>query len=498
MKLDYCINRKIPKLSWCAVLHKGSDMAEIECGVGVEQKEDWFVEGGWCGSFTKGEFEKNIFFLGTGGKCQSDGILFATPNHSLERLHMIEREDRIYVSNSMAFVLAKSNSNFDINYTGYEKVFHSILNGIDKYQKKVPLKETDRKCYVLYYCNVKIDRNFKKTISRKQEHSPFDSYEEYIQSLNQDMVKLYGNLKDVGRRQKYGITTTISRGYDSAACAAVARNLGCNTAVTFDRPEKYAEDEGSKIAEALGYKNVLKKDAEEYLRRSDFTEAEYIAGGELGTGIVFSSFDKEFENKLVFIGEGGDRFWDRNAVDVNAVLRFKDEYYSGSTLLEPRLRIGYIYCPLPFYCAVCWPSLYKISRSAEMKRWTLNNTYDRPIPRRILEEAGVDRDLFGIEKIGAGFNYRYDTLRRLQKRMSPDSYKDFKEFYKKSRKMNARRFWKIGIYFINVLPDYAAYMARKIGCEYKAKFKYIENPLAPSYLFQWSMEKLRSRYMDME
>jgi len=34
----------------------------------------------------------------------------------------------------------------------------------------------------------------------------------------------------------------------------------------------------------------------------------------------------------------------------------------------------------------------------EMAPWRLNSAYDRPIPRRILEEASVPRELFGMRK----------------------------------------------------------------------------------------------------
>ena len=37
----------------------------------------------------------------------------------------------------------------------------------------------------------------------------------------------------------------------------------------------------------------------------------------------------------------------------------------------------------------------RISRSPEMGPWVVGHSYDKPIPRRILEEAGVPRGMFG-------------------------------------------------------------------------------------------------------
>jgi len=45
--------------------------------------------------------------------------------------------------------------------------------------------------------------------------------------------------------------------------------------------------------------------------------------------------------------------------------------------------------------------IVRITESSEMDSWRLGNTYDRPIPRRIAEEAGVPRHLFGQDKMAS-------------------------------------------------------------------------------------------------
>jgi hypothetical protein len=61
--------------------------------------------------------------------------------------------------------------------------------------------------------------------------------------------------------------------------------------------------------------------------------------------------------------------------------------------------------------------------------WRLNNSYDRPIPRRIAEEAGVPRHLFGQKKgfianlyfwpINPGLRKRFFGHMRKVKNISP-------------------------------------------------------------------------------
>lgn len=497
MKLKYSINKNIPKLAWYAEICKGQDTVIVECGDNIEYNEEWFVEGAWCGDFREGAFTNDIFFLGTGAILRGDTICFATPGHTLERIYIIKSNGKLALSNSLSFVLERMQASLDFDYLEYEKAFHSILNGLDVYQKKIPLSDKEKELWALYYCNIEVDSKLNVKLSNKRKTPMFASFTEYYQSLLNDLQKLKENIQAEERKIKYGIVTTISSGYDSAACAVVAKKMGCDIAVTFTGSEKYVSDDGSDIARKLGYSVVVKKNAEAYKTSNKLVEAEYIAGGELGTGIVFSAFDEEFKNNLVLIGEGGDHIWDRNAHDVNDVVRFSDELYSGTTLIEPRLRLGYIYLPLPMYCATSWSSIYAISNSSEMKKWSLQNNYDRPIPRRIVEEAGIKRKDFGVGKKGAGFNYRYDTMNRLKKRMSENSFETFKEYYKENSCFTLRRLVKVIKYFLHTIPDYGHFFLRKCGIKLRKAIQhknYQENPMAPAYLFLWSIEEIKKRY----
>ena len=54
--------------------------------------------------------------------------------------------------------------------------------------------------------------------------------------------------------------------------------------------------------------------------------------------------------------------------------------------------------PIPFIGALRKPEIIAISRSAEMVSYSVGGIYDRPLARRLLEEAGVPRHLFGQRK----------------------------------------------------------------------------------------------------
>ena len=115
--------------------------------------------------------------------------------------------------------------------------------------------------------------------------------------------------------------------------------------------------------------------------------------------------------------------------------------------------------PLPMIVLDRWSEVNKISNSEEMSGWSVGGNYDRPIPRRILEEKGVSRVSFGNKKQGAGTSYHFDTYSRLKNKMSPASYQSL-QLFKNHCKRNALKRWLYSIsYYCNEWPTYANYMA---------------------------------------
>jgi hypothetical protein len=100
---------------------------------------------------------------------------------------------------------------------------------------------------------------------------------------------------------------------------------------------------------------------------------------------------------------------------------------AGASLTEFRLRVGFVHLPVPLLTYGAQPSLHRISNSQAMRPWRVRNPhYDRPIPRRLVEEAGIPRELFGRRKraVTQPF-YHNEPLRQI---MSQRSYRDFLDF----------------------------------------------------------------------
>ncbi len=502
MKLIFHQYDDLPKLSWCAVLKRGSGFVKVHHGSGVETTSLFFAEGAWDGCFAQGELDESIFLAGSGGRLIFDAehdthsIIFATPSHILERLFSMRTEDVFYISNSLPFILTITGSALDLNYLDYERDFNSILRGLSSYIRVIPLKD-GKMIRVHYYSNIKVDGHLNITEMEKWAIPKFESYEDYYSRLLVTLEKLVANSQSRYRKEKYGMVTTISKGYDAPACAAIARELGCEKCVSFNRPDKYASDCGTDIARILGYIDIITGDAEEYLTNQCLAEAEFVSSGELGSGIIFSTFEKEFAGNIVFLGERGDKIWDKKWPNPNKEFRFDNEVFTGTSWSENRLRVGYILLPVPLFGAYQWPSISKISKSREMSEFSVGGEYDRPIPRKILASKGVPGDMFALQKMGAGFNYRWDNMHRIKKRMAPKSYTSFRNFIKQNKRSPVDVLAPYIRFLWSSKEQYLSYFLGKIGITYKAKATDAEalvNPGAPSYLFPWAVQEMMKRY----
>ena len=490
------VDTQLPRLAWVASVTNNQELSvEVIHGENVEVGENFFIEGAWESEYKNMNFENAIFLMGSGGKQLNNKIIFSTPSHTHERLYSIERIDQFLISNSLPLLLNESNNELKNDYLHYEKDFDSILKGISNYKETIPLSNENLRVH--YYRNILLSKNLKITILEKNTIEAFKDYNDYYNRILNIFKGIVNNSRDDRRKLQYGLVTTISQGYDAAACAALARKVGCNTALTFDAPKKYAEDDGTEIAKKLGYLNIVKKDANEYLKNKKFKETEFLASAELGNGIVFSAFEDEFKNNLVVIGERGDQIWDKNKKTPNNNLIFK-EANVNSSLGEHRLNTSYIFLPISLFGITEWVSVHKLSNSNEMDKYSIGGNYDRPIPRRIVEESGVPREMFGQAKKGAGFNYKYDNKSRIKKRMSEKSFNDFINYYNKNK---GNRILVLGknIKFIwNLRNIYLSHFLKKLGISYKRKsvVKDLYNPGASSFLFKWSINKLQNKYKE--
>jgi hypothetical protein len=196
---------------------------------------------------------------------------------------------------------------------------------------------------------------------------------------------------------RYGLITTVSSGYDSPACAALAREIGCDEALTFRAATTGEDDSGAPIARRLGMR------VREFSREESYANARAIVEFLACTDgdAHFAACDEVLAGKLCLTGYSGDAIWGKQfkppwGYTTNVPLVRAEA--GGAGLQEFHLRVGFIHVPIGMIALSRDRSIWQITHSADMAPWTLGTAYDRPIPRRLAEEAGIPRELFGLSK----------------------------------------------------------------------------------------------------
>ena len=145
-----------------------------------------------------------------------------------------------------------------------------------------------------------------------------------------------------------------------------------------------------RIAEAMGLRAW-------YLDRPRprITEDElyFLAASTPPLSLVFHAMARHIENlsgaAIVFTGFQGDYVWDARPEPKYLNEEMTGNDTAGLGLTEIRLKSGIINLAVPFMYARRIADLATISAGPTMAPWRVGGDYDRPIPRRLAESAGV-------------------------------------------------------------------------------------------------------------
>jgi hypothetical protein len=493
----------LPRLAWVAHFKNDNQSTTVEHGPWVETHPRFFFEGAWNGEFAAGDAPKATVCLGSGGTLTQEGVIFATPSHMLERLHLIRSRDGVWISNSLPFILAKTEDSVDPAYKYYHFDLMTNMRGMKRYKREITTKNGNT-VRLYFHCNVLVKPNLEIIESPKPQFSGFTSFQDYVGFLSTTISDVHKNSTARERLITYEPLATISSGYDSPACAVLAKKIGCKEAVTFSEARPgYAslDDSGREIAQLLGL-HVTEFDRQEYLRMSSFPEAEFLAYGAGGEEVVFAPLERVLPGKLFFTGYLGDAVWNKNPPRTNQELLML--YPGGSSFGEFRLRVGFIHFPLPTVGYIHHPSVHAISNLPEMQPWSIGNlAYDRPIPRRLIEEQGVPRHLFGQDK--KAITQPLWNTERLDEAMSSASFRDFSEFARsipmfqssldRHRFTIMRSFYELNLRVLWRLQSLARRFRMTEPSRTLISERYSQSLGLTALTFHWGLNKTLKRYM---
>lgn len=385
-----------PALAWIARLTPGSREVLVFHGPRVETRDDWFGEIVWAGKFDQADFDQTDVVFGSGARIRHDQLVLVPAGSTVDRLQSINHRGHFFVSNSLACLLAQVGGNPEVTDRNHFERLGTIRRGIDDYERFISTSAGPAR--LTYFHN--LHWNGEQLIEKEKPDTAaggFADFDSYRRHLVQSLRALGENAQDQRRRFPMRLLGTVSAGYDSAACAVLAREAaGLADAITLARPD--GTDAGQLIAARLGL-SLTQFEREAWCNPAhsgEPPEAPFIAGDAKGEDVFLRSAQSALAGCLLLTGHHGGGMWQRYSRNCSPKLARGDR--SGLALTEWRLSAGFVHCPVPYIGACHHPDIQRIGQSEQMSAWRTGNGYDRPIPRRIIEEAGVPRESFGWTK----------------------------------------------------------------------------------------------------
>jgi hypothetical protein len=387
-RFAYEVSATLPPLAWLA--HAAAGIVGVRCGRSVRRGITGFVEGTWVGPPDVGTLAHSTTVFGSGVVADGDDVLIVPPSHPCERLYTtrVPTGGGTLVSNSLVALLVAAGAELRPDAL-YPPIFATVADGVTRAMPAI--HTTGAPLTGVAYHNYRLRPDGTLTVEERPRERPFASFDDYRARLTAALASAVTNSPG------YEMVVSISSGYDSTAVAAVAAQVGCRRAVTFRegkpvRGSRSAADSGEAAARALGMA-VQTFDRLEYLHRDDLPEAEFLATGMSGEDVVMIAMQDALRGTLLLTG---CEAFPLKGYPVHHGLYRAD--LSGCSLTELRLRTDFVHVPALFFGASEDRSLMTIAGSAEMRPWSVRQRYDKPIQRRLAEEAGVPRGSFATLK----------------------------------------------------------------------------------------------------
>lgn len=391
MKFSTKLLSNLPPLAWLAICNNVKRDITVFHGERVEIGDDYCVAAVWDGDFKKADFDKTDIIAGTGIRLRNETAVFVTPGNPLDRIAYYTTGYGFLVSNSLPAIFSFADLT-PIKGYDYQRDFETIAEGLRKYKRTIP---TSKNPVCLTYFNNLLYDGSKFTEIDKPDCAPhFYSFNDYREYLFNTSDRVAANACDPNRKIIIEVTSTCSSGYDSALATVLAKRMGSKKVLSIGKARSLFSipDSGEKVAEALGLPCEVKASI---LNDYKNEEAIWVSMGD-ALDLHLTVFDFPKPLSLILTGFHGDTLWERTPIDITEFLSTHSP--SGSSFSEWGLQEGVIQMSIGYWALRRGKDIQNISILDEMKPWTLFNNYDRPTPRRIIEEAGVARGDFAYKK----------------------------------------------------------------------------------------------------
>ncbi|HUP83014.1 MAG TPA: hypothetical protein VM284_02370 [Candidatus Limnocylindria bacterium] len=401
-RFDFRPQPTMPPLAWVACARPG--VVSVDHGTSVRTFESGFVEGTWVGPAHPAHLPESTTVFGSGMVARGHELLAVPPSHHLECVYFARVADALIVSNSMVGVLAAGGLTLD-PVANYSDVFLESIKGcwliddrvggeLQLRHQRIDVPTTTVPITAWRVENLLINADLSVVQRRRPREAAWNSFGEFKERITAATRSLISN------GAAYEPVVALSAGYDSPAVAAIAAAAGAKRATGFTTARPAANtsdtsDNGAGIAAALGLDfTPIARDA--YRERTDLADADFLASGMAGEEVVFLGLEPEVGHSLLFNGWWGGTEWAESTRD--AWRHVSPITCSGAGVTEFRLRADFVWLPLPVFGGIRTLDAPSLLDLAEMDPFRVGGSYERPVPRRLVEEAGVKRGTFATAK----------------------------------------------------------------------------------------------------
>ncbi|MCK5448921.1 MAG: hypothetical protein KAJ43_12300 [Gemmatimonadetes bacterium] len=495
-----------PPLAWIAKCERSDPVITVRHGPQVEVREGWFCEAVWDGEFASGGFDQTDLVFGSGARLRNGRAVFVSSGTTVDRLQFLELGDTIWISNSLACLLGTSGVKVDRTYDRYFDFFWSITRGLNGYERRLPT--TTGRLEFVFFHNLIWDGEKLAEEDKPHPVREMGSFPEYREFLEASLAGIAANMQATERNHRYRMVSGLSSGYDSTTATVLAMKVGLERVFSFRTARGGAQDHGEEMARWLGLELALVGRTD--WRGEPFTEIPYLAVNGAGQDIVFSSARELLRGQVLVSGFHGDGVWEKGTNGLAPDLARDAD--GGLSFTEHRLQLGCIHLPVPYLGARQIQDLNALSNSPELAAWDIPGDYSRPICRRIVEDAGIPRDAFGMHKKAATNHFRrgeavlteetrvayYGWLQRHERL--------WRQGQVKGTKPPGRIFWAFYVRYAHVgrvlrahprlLPGKPGEWVLRAGYKFYRRLNRRINLV--EHLFPWAIEELAKVYVSNE
>jgi hypothetical protein len=382
-------------------------------------------------------------------------------------LQYIKINQSWYLSNSLVCLCAVLDLHVDPWYPWYYEDISSIVDGLDDYKSFI---ETDRGDVKLsYYRNLLWDGKQLTEIEKPTTTCPFSDFSSYQQFLCNTLEQLGNNLRSASRPFTIEPISTSSSGYDSLTVSVLSREMKNQQVICITEDRVGRNDSGVELIHQLGMEALsFERSA---WREEPLAETAFIAADGCGRDSWITAAREVLPRRLLLTGNFGDLPWAIPARPGSS--NFCTGSPAGLSMSEFRLIAGFLHCPVPCLGVEHLDAIQTIGAREEMQPWRLNGRYDRPVPRRIIEAAGIQRGHFGTFKTAVNVHlFREKEFEQFLAGTS--SFRDYMQWIRKQSQASP--------------PPTAEYPLTVPAREH------IEVPLFRQ-LFPWALERSKQHYI---